>query len=359
MNGHRYTYRAYRAGDKPGALASFAQAFGYEAARAAEQTFDWKYLQNPFVSDGAPALQILERDGDVVGMQGGMLARFKLGSDTLVGAWGCDAHVSPSDRDASTWFFRHVADDAPSVALSMPNDVSSPILVELAAVERIGRMIEYKACLDLESILKARGRNALLSWVGGLAYSPVATGVRLLSASAERNGIAVEEIPRFDARFDSFWQETCTGYPGIMVRDYEFLSWRFDRCPNRRYVRYCAQRNGKLAGYLVARIRQINGVDRGRIVDYVVPRGEPAALDVLLYRAMHDFRSRGVASVACSVATPDRAQIRLLRRHGFLQQRQEVDVVATRVASGSPALAVSDWFFTYADSDIDYWNFDG
>ena len=77
-------------------------------------------------------------------------------------------------------------------------------------------------------------------------------------------------------------------YPGIMVRDQSFLSWRFDRCPNRDYTRYLARRNGAPVGYMVAREIRWRGTRRGRIVDYLVGRDDSAAFDALIRTVMSD-----------------------------------------------------------------------
>ena len=95
------------------------------------------------------------------------------------------------------------------------------------------------------------------------------------------------------------------------------------------------------------------------IVDYLVRRNDSAVLSALIRTAMQDFRSRGAVSVKCSLSSSQREHIRQFRLHGFLIQRPGAHIVADRGFYDKSLAAIDDWFFTYADSDIDYCNWDG
>jgi hypothetical protein len=218
----------------------------------------------------------------------------------------------------------------------------------------LDRYENLKACLDLGGVLRSRGSNALLSSVSTAMFWPVPGAFDFFASLSAETGITVAQTPRFDARFDELWRVASRDYAGIMVRDQAYLSWRFDRCPNRQYTRHIAERRGAVVGYMVIRESRSGGALRGRIVDYLVGRNDLTAFDSLVRAVMKDFRSRGAVSVTCSVSASQAEHIRRLRRHGFLYRAQGARLVASRGRYDEKLATIKDWFFTYADGDIDY-----
>jgi acyl transferase domain-containing protein/acyl-CoA synthetase (AMP-forming)/AMP-acid ligase II/acyl carrier protein len=353
-DGLRYTYRRYRAGDKKSVIVSFENAFGEQAARALETFFDWKYLQNPLTPQTGPIVDVLECDGRIVGMNGGVCVRFKLADATVPGVWSCDSHVVSEHRKATSWFLDRVHQSGPSVLLGAPNPAMYPFAAATGAIADLDQLVDLRAAIDLRSVLASRGVNPLVAWGGGLLFRSVRTILGLLARIRIPKHLSTAEIPHFDGRFNDLWQAVSRDYPGIMVRDQAFLEWRFDRCPERRYTRYVVERNGKLAGYMVTREQRFDGRCRGIIADFLVHRNDTAALDCLVSRAMRDFAAHGVGAVTFPIASSQREQLRLLRWHGFVLQRHRAHLIARKGPLLESIETIDNWFFTFADGDGDY-----
>jgi hypothetical protein len=287
-------------------------------------------------------------------MNGGVCARFKLGDMTMPGIWSCDSHVIPEHRSVTNWFFRLVNDNVPGVQLGIPNAAMYPFAIATGAIADVDELVELKAGLDFSAIWEARGYGRFVSSGLGLVLRAIPKVTSLVSRIHPENGISIREIPEFDSRFDTLWQMLARDYEGIMVRDYAYLAWRFDRCPNRTYRRYAAERDGRLVGYMVTREQQLAGRRRGLIVDFLVRRDDQAALHCLARRAMGDFLVRRVATVTCAISSTQREHMRLLRWHGFFFHTTRANIVAIRGPLSETIGAISNWFFTYADADTDY-----
>jgi NADP-dependent 3-hydroxy acid dehydrogenase YdfG/acyl carrier protein len=353
-DGSSYTCRRHRAGDKTGAVDSCRKTLGEGTAKNLDSVFDWKYLHNPLTPESGPCVEIVERDGEIVGMNGGTFAQFKLGDMTVLGDWSCDSHVASEHREVTSWFFHRVTENAPPLRLSMPNPTMYRFASATGAVIDLDELIEFRACLDMRALLESRGVGRLLASAGGIVFGPVPKILGLVAKMRAKRGISVAEIPGFDRRFDELWHEIARDYPGIMVRDQTFLSWRFDCCPNQRYRRYIAERNGKLAAYMVTREHRLNGRRRGLIVDFLARRNDKAAVDSLVRRVVEDFVARNVGAVVCPISSSQREHIRVLAWHGLLFRRHRAHVVANRGPLLDSVAAIKNWFFTYADADIDY-----
>ncbi len=349
-----YQYRRYREGDRDGLVNLYGAVFGPEVGRNAERIWNWKFLENPLTPAEGPLVDVLEHEGSIVGMNGGIWTRFKIGDATVPGIWSCDSQVHPDHRRASVGFFQHVEQTAPVTKLGTPNADMYKVAAAAGGIIDLGRFVNLKAILDLDSLLKSEGHNPLLAKAAGVGNALVNAGWNLFARPDTGSGLAVTEIPSFSDEFDGLWQRAGGGYEGIMVRDAGFLSWRFDRCPNRTYRRYAARRGGELAGYLVVREFVRHGSRRALIVDYLVSVDDKEALDGLVQRAMADFRAHGVDLVTFPMSSTMLDHAALLRRHGFLFTKQRRHVVASRTAGDADPGRVGTWFFTLADSDADF-----
>ncbi len=67
------------------------------------------------------------------------------------------------------------------------------------------------------------------------------------------HNIKIEEIKRFDERFDRLWKKISGDYKAIQVRDRAFLNWRFLQCPHLQYRAFAALQNNEVLGYVVIR----------------------------------------------------------------------------------------------------------
>ncbi len=349
-----YRYRRYRDGDRDGLVALYGQVFGPQVGSNAERIWNWKFLENPLTPPEGPLVDVLEHEGRIVGMNGGIWTRFKIGSSTVPGIWSCDSQVHPDHRRASVGFFQHVEQTAHVTKLGTPNADMYKVAKAAGGIVDLGRFTNLKLILDLDSLLRSEGHNALLAKAAGVGNAMLNKGWNIFARPDESPGLAVTEIPAFTAEFDELWRRVSGGYEGIMVRDALFLTWRFDRCPNRTYRRYAATRGGELVGYIVVREFVRHGSRRALVVDYLVAVDDREALDGLVRQAVTDLRAAGVDLVTFPLSSMRLDHIAMLRRHGFLFARERRHVVASRIAGDADPGGVDSWFFTLADADADY-----
>jgi hypothetical protein len=173
-------------------------------------------------------------------------------------------------------------------------------------------------------------------------------------------GTHVEQIDRFDGRFDAFWQQVQGDYVIRMVRDARFLNWRYVEVPHAVTTRLARinEATGEIRGYIVLSESR-DRIRRGRILDFMTPReGGERIADTLLAAALEHFRSRDVALVACWMLPHCHLHPSLVRS-GFRPRCDEGrDVVfrnsdlQTPAISSQLATTTENWFLTMGDSDL-------
>ena len=351
----RYVVGAYATADKPPIKVLFEDVWGPATAENAMRCWDWKYDRNPFIPPEGPVMRVLHRDGGVVGTNGGVSVRFKLGPDILPGIWGAETQIHPQHKMAMMLVTERLMRDSESlVHLGTPNDAAYKSMQALGLSHDICWYVNRKAFFKPGGVLAAEGLHPVVSALCGALAAPVTWAFRAASYRPHAANIAVNVIEAFDQRFDTFWNEVSKDYPAATVRDREFLSWRFVECPNRQYTISAADRDGRLCGYMVIRDFTKRGRKRGLIVDYLVKRDDTEAFGVLLGSAMKALRNRGVDMVTFSLSPwEDRRYRSVLIRYGFLFRKRGLPVVNTFGYARDRVREATDWLLTRADGDWD------
>jgi len=162
----------------------------------------------------------------------------------------------------------------------------------------------------------------------------------------------IVEAQTLESSIDDFWNRASGSYKALCPRDFQFLNWRFVRCPQLEYRLFLARRDDKLVGYSVLRRTMSQELRHGCVVDIFAARGDMDAFRDLVRHAVEFFGS-DVASVECATSRPEIASI--LSKAGFWRSRTLAPTVVTSDASLRERVRSlrDDWFFSKADHDWD------
>ena len=237
-----------------------------------------------------------------------------------------------------------------------PNPSSLPGFVGRLGFADIGRVPLLLAPLDARGIaLPGSGAVRRLLVRAGAA---VATPVSALLRRRARGRARVTETPADAADWDRTWETLRGKYPVMVVRDRQYVAWRFGGCPTRRYRLYVAHGDAGPTGFVATRVGSVLGMRAGLVVDLVVARGE-AGRDAglaLLAAAMQEFAGARVA-LAASLMPAIGEEYACLRRAGFfpcprLLEPQPFPVILRHHGSSATVPArLGDWLLTMGDYD--------
>ncbi len=305
--------------------------------------FDWLYLANPF-GRATAWFVVDDRTGTPVGSTVCLPRRVRLASGGEALGWlGGDFSILKSYRTMGVAAkLRRAAREAidngqADFLFSHPNDRMLAVHTHVGH-QRLGLMQRYARPLRLR------------------------TGTRVLDEISARTMRAIDGVwmPRRRG-LDSRWLD---GAPGpeftalferanryartMVVRDAEFLRWRYVENPLEQAEFLTVFRSGVLVGYLVSTVNN----DSATAKDWLATDTETAAaLGASGTRAMH---RRGLASLSTTVLEghPD---LPLLRRLGFRPRPDPTTAVAYaggRLAVAEDVLSPGAWCMTVGDRDV-------
>lgn len=353
--------RAYRPGDEVQLADLFSQVFGKEVSSG---WWLWKLKERPSPSENV-LLAVTQEGGKerIVGQYAGIPIRVKLGDSVHDAMVSVDTMTSPDFRrrgiltKLGAIAYESWADAGVAAVLGLPNErwgsrtsalgwvklfplpwlrLPMRLDVMLAGSRRVPRMLKTAA----------RGVGALVSRV---------IARRWQRHGMERQGIEIDEANvEMLSAFDTIWSKVSSHYEHSIVRDGEWVRWRYLEVEGFRYTVLLARANGEPEGYIAYRVDASRGRPTGYIADLFAAPDAVAIPRVLLGRALGDLWARRVGSVMAT-ALPGSSLDRLLKATGF---KPMPAAFSTEMVPLDPSLDLAhlseqgSWHLTAGDFDV-------
>lgn len=328
-----WVIRDYSPGDEERIVPFFNQVFGAGSPDFAPRSIDfwrWQFERNPL---GHRACVAEDADGRLIGSYAGIRVPFLHAGERRVAAQVVDTCVAAE--------YRH-----------------GGLFIELAHAyfDRFGHPQRDFICFGYPNPPAFRAGTRHLEYlpvhcpVYTLTLSPSPRWVRRTAAGG--GDLAVAPLDRLGPEIDALWDRVRADHQFTTWRDAAYLRWRYLEHPTVRYRVLAARAaGGDLRGLAVVRERCLGQPNVG-IVEWVIPRREPAVVAALAAAAGHWALERGLRRLETWVAPacPERDS---LHRLGFRDQASAFNLA---VRNFDPALGVdwmrAHWFYTMGDADF-------
>ena len=158
--------------------------------------------------------------------------------------------------------------------------------------------------------------------------------------------VRVEPLDRFPPEVDEIWRAAAPSYGNHVIRDAEFLNWRYADTP-RTYRRFGAYGDERLRAVAIVGHTVKQGVSSGFLADLVSEPGADAERVALLRRAAQELEADAL------IALPPRAQRGSFLRAGFLPTNRRIRFVGKILnPDGRLDPSPAAWHFTLGDFDF-------
>ena len=325
-----------------------------DAEIADEAYHRWQYQENP----AGPALATFARDratGELAGQFGALPLRMWVDGEERLAALALNVATDEAHRGQGVFVsLGHAADERMAqagarLAWALPNDNSFPGFVRRLGYTHIGDVPLLVRPVNVQALVRKRlpapGLDVLAAALGRPFARPLPKAARPVE------GVRIEAVESFDARFDALWARLRGRQRVMVLRDARYLDWRFHGVPLRRYHTLLALADGEPQGYAVLRTGEIAGMAAGLVVDVVVLRedaGRALVSEALAWFAGHDL------DLLASLMLPHAPEYRLLRGAGFRPLPRALLPQRFRVVArdGAAFLDLRNWFLTMGDYDV-------
>jgi len=351
--------RAYREGDEKGILELWQAVYPgeeYERERWI-RWWHWMYKDNPA---GAGMIWLAEHNGKIVGQSAIIPVAMKVGTETATGFQSINTMTHPNYRRQGMYeslarkAYAEAAREGICIGYRFPNKVSHLIAIKRLNWFDVDTMQVLYKPLDWMKTSKTMTGNKFLA--GFLAMSGNITARMFYRAERVSiiEGLTITQVPFFDERINQFWDRACGQYQIMVMRNKDYLNWRYVAVPDVDYSIYIAEKSRKICGYLVLRCVQREQMKAGIIFDILAESGEIAGC--LISQAIEHCKQKKVDYVYYGMIA-NKQQLRAVRRNGFMSVpfARGIRFCAYSSSSHISKEFLKDsrnWFVQIGDSDV-------
>lgn len=305
-----YSIRPYREGDIPKILRLFIES-GFPSHTEAH--YRWKVLTIPC---SVPTAWVAEAGDRIVGHYSGTPVRMRLQGQEVHAIHGSYAATLPSYRKHG--IFTDLADTAAQhwsaagykVQIGVPWGAWGSRRDALGWVPLFGLTWVRRWLLPERAVARRTvpGRPPELV-LRAVAWARPWDRLSPEALSTPITDIEIRELSEPDGALDRLWTRAGGMWDNLVVRDRQWLSWRYFAAPDAGYRVLLAERGNEPIGYLVLKVEHgPTGSIRGWIVDVFGARNQTEPRRALLRTALSWFRAANVERVAALV--PEGGEIR-------------------------------------------------
>ena len=353
----KWSARVYREGDEDQLFELDNIVHGREIHKKNWiEGWQWAHLKNPA---GTSMIWLAEQDGKIVGVHLLVMINMKIGRETIKGGEPIDTMTHPEYRrqGISSILGRKLLNEAGKkgvcLEFAFPNPHHYPIRKKSGWFDVCACHIMIKP-LNLENTLKRRIKNKFLRKIGVVIGATILNICYRTKKYPEVDGLTITKIQSFDGRINDFWKNISNDHEIIVVRDKEYLNWRYVNVPNMNYVIYLAEEGKRICGYIVLKcVKEHDQLLFGYIIDIIAPLDRSEVIHSLLSKAIEHFEGENVDCII-STMVADKIYRKTFLKSGFINYFlcKSYRLVAYTTCSNYPHEFLEkpdNWFIQYGD----------
>lgn len=355
----RWLARPYREGDEDAILELWKAVYPDRTYVGEEwlKWWRWLYRDNP---NGPGVITVAEADGKIISHAAEIPLMMRVGGEDVLAAFILDAMTHPDYRRQGALStlvrMRRAEGERRGIraaygfrnkhGYAYPSLAARVNMFDGATMEKVFRPVDWRATMRTQT----ENRLALaLGSAGGKLASAVLFRPRKAPCA---EGLTIEQVDRFDERADRLWSRVSGRNRVILVRNQEYLNWRYVDVPDRRYTRLVARRGDDINGFAVFTCAELEGAMTGRIVDVLA---ESVDVTECLVAAAARRCREGKAALVWSARIAGTPLALAFRRQGFITAPRSKSIVVNGWTT-SPELTAElqnagNWFLQMGDSD--------
>jgi len=313
--------------------------------------------------DGNPAqpgyIWLVEDGGRVVSTASMTPKRMKILDDEVLAAETGDTFTLPEyqGKGLFTSLVKNTTGEAVRKGIDfiygLPNANSLPGYIERLSYGRITSPALYYLGrpLNIKKVLRQKIGYRWLADVLSLPLEIISKGFfKLAAVGIGRNDISVTQVTSFPEDIDRLWERVSSNYDVMLVRNRDYLEWRFVNSPGDYVIFVARGPEGETAGYLVARIADENDRRVGYIADFLSLEDNHIIFKELFYSLLEVLGAKEV-DIISTWAMKGSFYYKALVRLGFLPWTK-IPLICFKSELGNRILSKTyKWHFTFGDCD--------
>jgi predicted N-acetyltransferase YhbS len=340
--------RKYREGDEKEILELRKICFGY----ANLDEWIWEFKSSPLGS----LTMVAESSGHIVGSISYVFIRIKVGNEIFKGSIVCDAMVHPNFRRRGLWhtLSRSILEEAKKQGVSITYSFTSKVtykhrLKGMIAVCRVPILVKF---FDTYGEIRRHVRSKFVARIFSTPANFVFRVLYRVKKCPSIENLTLTEIREFDDRINTFWSNISKNLKIAVVRDKNYLNWRYFQRPHSHFRVLLAEGHHNILGYIVFSVQRTFYGLVGYLIDIMVLPERPDAMQLLVSTAIDELQKENSSLILCKMMKKS-VCYNVIKESGFIGISGSHLTVRTTTSKISQA-SIEDpnnWYLTFGDSD--------
>jgi hypothetical protein len=184
----------------------------------------------------------------------------QVGQESILGALSLDTMVHPDFRNQGIFVtlakitFSEASKDGIKCVYGFPNQSSYPGFINKLDWIDVSKMRVAIRPLDIANLIMGKAGNKFGLKIAGTTCNYLYNRVlfRNWQESGKRDS-SIKQITLFDDRFDKFWIQVADQFFITLMRNKNYLNWRYVNVPDKNYLIFISDGGNKINGYIVFR----------------------------------------------------------------------------------------------------------
>lgn len=315
--------------------------------------WQWFYKDNPA---GPALIWLAEMDQKIVGHAAHVPVRMKVGDTELIGALGVDSMTHPDYQRQG--ILRKLQEKI--TESSIENDYCFSVGTCLSHIMSIYERLPITEICEQHLLMKVTSWGQLfkkrfrLPYFLGSIFGSIWEFITYRLPRKKSDDIEVDQIYSFEDNVNTFWQKASAQKEIMVVKDKEYLNWRYFDKPGEDYRVFLAKSGVDVVGYIVLKLGKINPT-RGLIIDILTLPNDNSATEALVRKALEYFIENGILIISCFML-PDTQYYPILKKMGFIRRSSDLhfDIdIYNCTLSKEFVTNPNNWYFVRGDTDSD------
>lgn len=340
--------RAYRPGDETELVALFQRAFGRPISPA---HWLWKLKGLPTPAEN---VWLVEDEGAIIFHYAAIPVRYQLPAGAVSAMVSVDTMADPARRrkglltQIGRFCYDFWAEQGLAFVIGLPNEQWGS-RAQALGWQPLFPLQWFYAPLRPETLLAQKlGLPFLARWQWlGRAWGRFWQGRPNLQ-------LTIRPATEADSRFDQLWQRCAPHLPISIVRDRQWVGWRYLQSPSLPYRLLFASRGEAPAGYIAYRLAENEGRKVGFIAEILTRPDDRQTQQALIRQVTAELVQAGAESLVSLVVPGSWAAV-AFRSAGFLFPRHAFRVQFVPLAPNLPLATLqnpANWHLMGGDFDV-------
>ncbi|MCA9246769.1 MAG: hypothetical protein KDA42_06625 [Planctomycetales bacterium] len=333
-------------------------AYPHRDPSLVEPRWKWMFIEPARRLGLDPLVWMYRRKDEIVAHQGAIGVEFQLDGKKFTTGWFVETMALESVRGKAIgpMVIQKALEDLP-FNLSLGQTETMRNVQFALGWEQVAPLRTYVLPLRPVRVLKGKMNNLATRFAAAQMLSWRQRMKRWTYQRAQA-GVTHRMVERFGAEHDSLWRRLANEFRCCVVRDAEFLNWKFVDQPGVDTLRFEVLRGNTPEAAFVFTIREPDNDYRYRravVLDLLAPPGDRSVLRAVFDAMRSECVKRDVDLVSFDILHAGlEAEV---IRYGFIPREAErVLLLSTRTLADSEKEVIMNpghWLLTRADSDID------